>query len=89
MKLSVPLFASTDFSPIAPGGPLYTRHRKAFQGVTRTIGLGYPGDNCAYHTLAITSARMMSWLQSNRPGGDDVTDDQLGVLDNNTIDNKL
>ena len=32
---------------------------------------------------------MMSWLQSNRPGGDDVTDDQLGVLDNNTIDNKL
>ena len=32
---------------------------------------------------------MMSWLQSNRPGGDNMTDDQLGVLDNNTIYNEL
>ena len=32
---------------------------------------------------------MMSWLQSNRPGGDDVTDDQLGVLDNDAVHDKL
>src|SRR6266850_1480459 len=32
---------------------------------------------------------MMSWLQSNRSGGDDVTDDQLGVLDNDTIHHKV
>jgi hypothetical protein len=31
----------------------------------------------------------MSWLQSNRLGGDDVTDDQLGVLDNDTVHHKL
>jgi hypothetical protein len=32
---------------------------------------------------------MMLWLQSNRLGGDDVTDDQLGVLDNDTVHHKL
>ena len=35
------------------------------------------------------SRALRSWLQSNRLGGDDVTDDQLGVLDNDTVHHKL